>query len=671
MGKLDWQNFEPDLTEGSRAIGFLLSFAAALSGHRFDAPEAFSRLAEYRAAALAKRSECEPKKRQAFTAAVYVLGDLAKQGWSVRKSRTKGVQVARPAEELDPDKLRCRIRAQLHAERDSQLRLLSTQAFIKDMERKRPYGNFPSIFSLMRDGGELAERLQGVLALPNKKQSDALAKCVEPYLQFVTEKGVCEHTGLRLMDIWRYFRHTWATPYKSVPGRTLMAIIRDSAAPHHPVIGIGALSSAAVAITARDELLGWTASSVLDRMSNAPSRSLSTWINRTLNTAIDEIYRIDFLEDRTLSPSNISSPTEAVIARLKAVSELARNEHHRYMQSTEYKKDDKISRRDDEDWLLQARTPLFRSKRAAELASLLEVRRVLARITGGNCTPKSLPIIAADPEGKDVVAKLVRRAKSERVGTAIADLTICGAVPPYNELLAGKLVSLLMVGPEVVRQYRSRYVRNPSVIASSMAGQSVVRPAHLVYVGTTSLYGQRPCQYDRISFRFDNPTPQVLRYQYLGKTKGIGTFQFGDDTVVELAKLLAQSNEGQRINSVFGEGVNPRLRKIRSGLELLGLDSDVFLDHGAPRLVYGVELVRNTKDFLLGITSKPDSLFNDCGNDLTSRMVSWWLGRWVLGRIGKEGVLERIGEQRVNSHPIRHAARIKQVTVGNQSTFEE
>jgi hypothetical protein len=65
----------------------------------------------------------------------------------------------------------------------------------------------------------------------------------------------------------------------------------------------------------------------------------------------------------------------------------------------------------------------------------------------------------------------------------------------------------------------------------------------------------------------------------------MGTFQFGDQTVGALALLLSQSKRGQQVNSVFGEGVNPvnpRLRKLRDGLDALGLSSDDLLNHGGP-----------------------------------------------------------------------------------------
>src|SRR4051812_28501983 len=48
-----------------------------------------------------------------------------------------------------------------------------------------------------------------------------------------------EFTGLRLMDVWRYFRHTWTNQYTSVPGRTMVFLVRDRASENHPVIGIG------------------------------------------------------------------------------------------------------------------------------------------------------------------------------------------------------------------------------------------------------------------------------------------------------------------------------------------------------------------------------------------------------------------------------------------------
>lgn len=226
------------------------------------------------------------------------------------------------------------------------------------------------------------------------------------------------------------------------------------------------------------------------------------------------------------------------------------------MEAGNYKKAEAPGEADEDYWEKQARWPLFRSKRALELAGLLSVRMTLRRSFGDAPSRAGLTKLLGDRAGRDAVAKVVRRAKADRVGTAIADLTVCGAVPPYNEVLGGKLVAMLMVGPETVLEYRSRYGGSASVIASSMAGRPICRAADLVFIGTTSLYGQRPSQYDRIAVPRDPAAPSGpgLRYEYLGRTRGIGTFQFGDQTVSDLARLLAQSQRGQQVNSVFGEG---------------------------------------------------------------------------------------------------------------------
>lgn len=265
-------------------------------------------------------------------------------------------------------------------------------------------------------------------------------------------------------------------------------------------------------------------------------------------------------------------------------------------------------------------------------------------------------------EGRVALTKLIRKAKADRVGTVIADLTICGAVPPYGEVLGGKLVAMLMTSPEVAEEYHRRYRRSPSIIASSMAGRPIQRPANLVYISTTSLYGRRPNQYDRIAIPVDRIQPGgsgSLRYEYLGRTKGIGTFQFSNQTIDEMKTLIEQTSQGQRVNSVFGEGVNPRLRKIRDGLDELGLPSNALLDHGAPRLVYGVSLVENLADYLLGIDSAPKYVLKGTSPEgATGRTSDWWFERWARPRMERPEVLERIA-QHTAVYPVRHGARVK------------
>jgi hypothetical protein len=184
--------------------------------------------------------------------------------------------------------------------------------------------------------------------------------------------------------------------------------------------------------------------------------------------------------------------------------------------------------------------------------------------------------------------------------------------------------------------------------------------ADLVFIGTTSLYGQRPSQYDRISIPADPGTRNgpAIHYDYLGRTKGMGIFHFGSQTVAELSVLLAQSKRGQQVNSVFGEGVNPRLRKLRDGLDALGLPTDELLNHGGPRLVYGVELTHNTRAYLLGMEQRPKYILPlKKPLEITKEISRWWTIRWLLSRIDRDDILERVARHSL-IHPIRHGARV-------------
>src|SRR2546428_1951733 len=111
------------------------------------------------------------------------------------------------------------VRAGHLLERDAQLRQPPTRSFSREMERRRLHGgNCCSIFSLMRDGRDLAAQLRRVAAVPaGPERRRALRQCIDPYVQVVGSDDICEFTGLRLLNVWRYFRHTWTTSYLSTP----------------------------------------------------------------------------------------------------------------------------------------------------------------------------------------------------------------------------------------------------------------------------------------------------------------------------------------------------------------------------------------------------------------------------------------------------------------------
>jgi hypothetical protein len=153
--------------------------------------------------------------------------------------------------------------------------------------------------------------------------------------------------------------------------------------------------------------------------------------------------------------------------------------------------------------------------------------------------------------------------------------------------------------------------------------------------------------------------PGAIRYEYLGTTKGLGTYHLSEETTQHLSQLLSQSKQGQRVHSIFGEGANPRMRKLRDGLDALGLPADQLLTHGTPRVAYGVSLIENLQMYLLGIEKKPRYyLSRENVQTATERIAAWWMERWVSHRIMREDVREKIAKQTL-INPIRHAARVE------------
>jgi hypothetical protein len=589
------------------------------------------------------------RERLALIALSGVLADLAKIGWQIRvepdiprRSRIVGEM----PRERGPREDR---RQQLLAARTNALRSPTVRTFVRTLERERRYQGKPvSIFTLMRDGADLAA------AAADPSYLDAGCR---PYLQVVTEHGTCPYTGLRLNDIWRYFRLTWANAPRDVPARQLRFIVRDAGATGHPVMGIGELSGAAVKVGPRDRYIGWDTEGYAGWWRAEDPNTLRSWLLAVVENAAGEIYVDDFREEEILTGALEARPGIDSIAELHRI---AREMKAAHLARTGPAR--KIVPSPKTDWVREAGEPLFRSKRAERVAQLLALWKILAPLRQDSRAETTRSFLDS-PVGFEAASKVVRLAKSRLQGTAIADLTVCGAIPPYNELLAGKLVAILAASPEIVEAYRDRYAGVPSIIASAMAGRPIVRPTDLVLVSTTGLYGVRPSQYDRLAMPAEcvgAASGSSLRYVHLDEgTVGWGTFHFSDATVAALQKWLVASTGQRRVTYSYGEGANPRLRLLREGLTSLGLSPEELLFHGLAKSLYVCTLVNNPRRYLLGMDGVPEYIIpSDESPSLATESISaWWLGRWVQPRIARQEVLDRIRPVSL-ARPVRHPARV-------------
>jgi hypothetical protein len=150
-------------------------------------------------------------------------------------------------------------------------------------------------------------------------------------------------------------------------------------------------------------------------------------------------------------------------------------------------------------------------------------------------------------------------------------------------------------------------------------------------------------------------------------SEGFGSFHFSKETVRLADALLGRSKNGRKVNSIFGEGVNPLMRKMREALALVGLPAEL-LRHGNKRIVYGIPLARNFRRFLMGQETRVQYLIPQRNaRDRTSLLTQFWIQRWLARRIEDPAVLERVTTDSLAAHPLCHGAQVR----SNRADFPE
>lgn len=619
-------------------------------------------------------------ENQRYLTAVLLLSDLLNLSWDLDYSST-GIELIAPplpdAHGLTVEAVQKRkndLRTELAPSVRHQLEHPATIDFIRRMEQPHHQAKHKSIRLLMADGSELAARLEHILDLSETEQIAALSKIVRPYLQLVDGETRDPVTGIRLGDVWRYFRHTWSIPSMSIPGRQLLYLIRDAGHPNHPVMGIAALSNAAMQLGARDTFIGWTTANFKSMFLEAIQQGGAGVCSDLLSTLEDYIATgVNEIDWRGLvEPHEVENPSEAIVNRLRTQvsiyakerqSELKRSRSNGTveLESEEFDweeiEDDgiqpdvsadilKLDEKGYEAKIGDARRQLIFKKRAFELSRLLAARRVFQALRKQPDLLSALDVIINRDEFAVAVNSALVALKKGRIGTNILEITTCGAIAPYNHILGGKLVALLLLSPQVGADYRERYGDKPSLIASQLMNQPVVRSVELVYLGTTSLYGLGSSQYNRLRLPAGllHPEQPEIRYREIGQTSGFGTVQFSSDTSRALAKMDEYLYGYQDVNHIFGEGFSPKLRKIRAGLSNLGFDPDIILRHNQPRILYAIELCTEARDFLLGKpTLLPEYITNPADTEIaTERIAEFWRRRWLHNRIQNPMVLNTL-----------------------------
>lgn len=203
------------------------------------------------------------------------------------------------------------------------------------------------------------------------------------------------------------------------------------------------------------------------------------------------------------------------------------------------------------------------------------------------------------------------------------DIYTLGAVPPYNILLAGKLVAMSAVSNEVREFYEEKYADK----TTEMEG-NIISP-DLVLLSTTSAFGKSSI-YNRVKYK-----DKLLCFS-LGYTKGIGTFKYTD----EICSLMKQYLEliNVEVKGGYGNGPNYKFRLINTAIRYIGEEINLkkyfkvknvesLVRHSVQREVYVFPLAKNVKEYLNGINEEPE-YYNYSFEDL----ANYWKDRYLKRR---------------------------------------
>jgi len=289
---------------------------------------------------------------------------------------------------------------------------------------------------------------------------------------------------------------------------------------------------------------------------------------------------------------------------------------------------------------------------------VLQIRRDF--LSSGFSQPSAVAFRKACGSSKfrESVARVVRQVKAMHVGINMMDVSVAGAIAPYNELLGGKLVSLLIASPEVREAYSNRYRDAASVIASGMKGEPVQRRPNLVLLCTTGLFGGGSSQYNRVRMpaKAGGGGDGEIYFLRLKQNTAYGTFHFSESTLKEMKIYVEQHHNGSEVHGIFGEGVNPKMRKIRESLYKLTFPDDELLKTGSPRALYVIPLAHNFREILAGRSRRPDYILpGDNPRRATELIVDFWRERWLSGRILQDDVVKRV-EKHTLTYPAQHGA---------------
>lgn len=186
-----------------------------------------------------------------------------------------------------------------------------------------------------------------------------------------------------------------------------------------------------------------------------------------------------------------------------------------------------------------------------------------------------------------------------------------GAMPPYNEILGGKLVAMLMTSDKLREDFHKKYSDKNTTLCQRKL------PAHLLFITTTGAFGKSSI-YTRLKLKDE------WLARFIGYSNGFGSFHIPNEIYEKL--LVVLSDVGVNVKRGCGNGPSRKMRLIQKGMNELGYKNGGF--HGVKRAIYLFPFAKNTKEMIMDRCQAP-LWHHRQETDLTD----FWKNRWILPRI--------------------------------------
>ncbi len=233
----------------------------------------------------------------------------------------------------------------------------------------------------------------------------------------------------------------------------------------------------------------------------------------------------------------------------------------------------------------QSHIGLADKKRLAYVLRLAHGERLFRRLSEGAAVDKT---DASLREG-------IRAIHDLTVPRVHMEVTICGALPPFNAALAGKLVVSFLAHPSILEATKG----TPGQIVQSVFDieriDGLLPDAGVIAITTKGLYPGHSALYNRAAVPGLDARP--VRLRKLGDTRGESTMLMGERTARLAKRVVEGARESGRVALAYGTGGSKRMRFLESAAVESGLSQRI-VHAGIRRPVYGLRLVSNLPEVI-------------------------------------------------------------------------